>query len=535
MATLFPESVRVKDITNASERYVVDLLVRQLGADWIVSPGFRFRDGSRDREIDVILIHPVLGMIIVEVKGGRIEYREGRWIENSERENPEKQAFENSYGLRQLLNQVMPEKSFKVGWAVCLPRSSRFSGDLPDNMHRNQLMLSSDLEDPEWSIELAVGASKSQYSLSPQQIQMILNRLYPKAQFEYDPDATLRSNRERLLAICDAQVDALSSLDVHNRVVIVGGAGTGKTYLANRWATIYDEPRRVLLTCYNEPLGEQLSRGYPLEDFEEDSHSIVYAGAFLQLLTRLPGLPELTIANTGDNEFWEVALPTFVLEHIEEVEIRFDRIIVDEAQDFSPLWIEVLEHLLDPEGDDQLFFLYDPFQRLADRGFTEPSIEDGWVRAELRTNVRNSLDIARLARKFLGGAAPSDFLPASQGVSFHLSPSDTSTVRRVGEVISGVVDEGVDTAQILVVAGSSALRDQLRTAYGFGTAEERFDGIIACETPHRAKGLEADIVIVAGPVRGMSDAHLYVAITRAVNELIVVAPEEILVRLGAKL
>jgi len=534
MAQLFPSSFDLKSIANDSERFIVNLLTRKLGAEWIICPSYRFKDGSRDREIDVILIHPLLGVLIVEVKGGRITYRDGRWVNNYEREDPDQQALENSYGLRELLSKAMPEKSFKVGWTICLPKSSGFSGELPRDMHRNQLILTGGLEDPEWSLEWAVEASMSQYSFSPQQIQMILEALYPTTEFTYDPEASLRQNRELLLAICDAQIDALSSLDVHHRVVIVGGAGTGKTYLANRWATIFDEPRRVLLTCYNEPLGEQFSRGYPLEDFDEDPNSIVYAGAFLQLLTRLPGLPDITIENTGDNAYWDVALPTFVLDHIDEIDIRFDRIIVDEAQDFSPLWIELLEQLLDPEGDNQLFFLYDPVQRLADRGFVEPSIHDGWVRAELRTNVRNSLDIARLARKFLGGATPSDFLPASNGITFDASPSDTSTSRRVGEFAAQLLSYGVPKSQLLVIAGSSALRDHLRDTFGFGTAEERVNGIVACETPQRAKGLEADAVIVAVPTRGITDAQLYVAITRAVAQLVVIAPEEQLVRLGAK-
>jgi len=52
--------------------------------------------------------------------------------------------------------------------------------------------------------------------------------------------------------------------------------------------------------------------------------------------------------------------------------------------------------------------------------------------------------------------------------------------------------------------------------------------MVACETAHRAKGLEYDAVIVAVSPKGISDTNFYVAVTRAVNRLYVVAPEEVL-------
>ena len=87
------------------------------------------------------------------------------------------------------------------------------------------------------------------------------------------------------------------------------------------------------------------------------------------------------------------------------VTTRFDRIIVDEAQDFSPAWLGLLESLLDPDGANQIFLLADPHQQLIDRGFTMPTAAAGWVTAELPFNVRNAKEIARVARRHLDGSA----------------------------------------------------------------------------------------------------------------------------------
>ena len=251
----------------------------------------------------------------------------------------------------------------------------------------------------------------------------------------------------------------------------------------------------------------------------------------MKTLLQLPGLPSPNFADTNSNEYWEVTLPAFIKDNLSKVDIRFDRIIVDEAQDFSPAWLELLEELLDKDGDNQLFMLFDQSQRLSDRGFEEPSIEDGWVRAELRTNVRNSFQIARLARQFLNGAAAPKSLPTSGGIEFIQLVSDEEIVNRVKIAVGAALADGLKAEQILVVASSSSLRDILRTSLGLGIAEER-NLKIACETAHRAKGLEADCVVIAASMKGMRESELYVGITRAISKLTIIAPGETLKLLG---
>ena len=65
-----------------------------------------------------------------------------------------------------------------------------------------------------------------------------------------------------------------------------------------------------------------------------------------------------------------------------------------------------------------------------------------------------------------------------------------------------------------------------------GVAEERFDGRIPCETAHRAKGLEADCVIIAVTTKGIGDSELYVAVTRAISRLTIIGPCELMQRIS---
>ncbi len=88
-------------------------------------------------------------------------------------------------------------------------------------------------------------------------------------------------------------------------------------------------------------------------------------------------MPSLDIPEDADGDWWETQALGHLEAHWHEVTDRFDTIIVDEAQDFRPSWISLLERLLDPDGPRRLMLLADQAQRIYPRGFEVPSIDDG--------------------------------------------------------------------------------------------------------------------------------------------------------------
>ena len=544
MGTLYPETLDLADVEDPTERHVVDILRRRLSDDWFIIPNFRLRSEMVDREIDVILVHPRCGVAILEVKGGRVSIQRGQWTNNGNRAAPDEQALKNSFALREFLSDAISEESFKVAWGVALPKVTDVRGELPAVMKREQLLLSPDFDDVGWSVERLFDSLHTRYHFDNRQLERILNKLCPDAEFIYDPHAESRRIREQLMATCEAQVQALMSLDTNHRVIVTGRAGTGKTYLATRWAQSglvtsgSERPKSVLFTCYNDPLGLALQEFFSVpeerDEFDDENSSHIMVGPFFRTVLQLKGLPDLPFENTEDSDFWDVKVPSFLVKNWHLIEERFDRIIVDEAQDFSPAWIGLLESLLDPAGDNKIFLLSDPRQRLIDRGFVEPSIEAGWVHAELTTNVRNSKEIAKLARRFLDGASAPSTLPTSTQVSGLIVESDQELTEAVKLRLGTALRDGTRPSEILVVASDSRVRDLLRTELRLGRAERHGDGLIPCETAHRAKGLEALLTIAAISERGIDSGELYVAITRAISELYVVGPREPLQLLGLK-
>ena len=535
MALVLPLGFNLMDIANAEERMVVDVLQHRLSDEWMVVPNFLFKTDQRDAETDIVLLHHRYGIGIIEVKGGEISLDHGVWV--GTQKDPEAQLRKNAYGLQRILAAETRERYLHVFSAICLPNVTAIKDRRPSGLNESQLILAAQLDDTLETILTMFSTPYCSAPLAPDTLQAILDYLLPTAEFVYQADGVGRYIRRELDVICDTQVDALSCLDAHTRVFISGRAGTGKTYLATTWARtgLYAEegesPKRVLLTCYNDPLAQRLKTqlGTMISNGEDDEPVLV-VGAFLRTVTTLEGMPPITIRE-GDTAFWTEELPAHILRHWDKITQRFDRIIVDEAQDFSPAWIGLLESLLDPDGDGKFFLLGDMHQEVMARGFSVPSIAAGWVHGELRHNVRNSRDIARLARRFLDGSVASPGLPTSEELLGVVAEKATEVVAGVADCLARLRDVDVHPRDVLVVAGDGTTRDLLRDELRLGIVDDPDRTTPACETALRAKGLEYAAVIVAVGSKGMRENDLYVAVTRAVNRLYVVAPNELLARL----
>lgn len=84
-----------------------------------------------------------------------------------------------------------------------------------------------------------------------------------------------------------------------------------------------------------------------------------------------------------------------------------------------------------------------------------------------------------------------------------------------------------------MVTSGSDLRDLLRDNHGFSTEPLPGDGVVQVDTAHRLKGLEFDSVVMAVDTETPNEALLYVGVSRAVSELVMVAPGALAARFGA--
>ena len=527
MGVLVPETFDISRIENRDEREVVRQLIQQLSSKWLIVPNVRFRSENIDREIDILLINPDIGILDLEVKGHEFSIKDGHWHANGGpvKPQPHVQATANSNGLLKHLKSELRLTHISVPWAVIAPRSIKQTNELPASMSPWQFISRDELTNLDYCIERAVvGGGRGRTKLLPSEIESIVNFLCPNINFGWDEDTWNRIARDRLNMASDQQIKMLSNFDIHRRVFVVGGAGTGKTRLAQNWAmNALNRDERVLLTCYNDPLGEWLLGQLP----DEESLLVAPVLRFFQAL--LPR--ELRVDETSEgHEFWTEKLIGEVIKQFAKIEDRFDTIIIDEAQDFSPAWIALLEGLLADPVHSKLLILGDTRQDLMDRGFRAPDPLAGWAVAELPTNVRNSHAIARLLRNFPGGAAAPSSLPESAGITAIIAESIDDCLKELAKFLSRKRLPSHNPTDVLIVTDEATTRDRIRTLPHIGGWDNQ-QGDIVCETAYRVKGLEADCVIWVSAQHHQRLPLQYVGFSRAVNELHIISPKAALEKL----
>jgi DNA helicase IV len=217
-----------------------------------------------------------------------------------------------------------------------------------------------------------------------------------------------------------------------------------------------------------------------------------------------------------------------LIEFADQSEIKFDTIVLDEVQDFNDEWMEIIEKLLVDENS-KILCVADPNQDLYDRGFFMPEGGSPWALAELRLNCRNTREIAVFVRQF-GGGVPASASPEGDPIKFIEVSDEESLLQAVLTEIRQLIElKGEKTENIVVVTGTQMERDMF---YGvksqqflFSPWEKRAEGIIACETAKRAKGIEADYVILATLNENIKNNEMYVGASRARTNLVIVGPK----------
>lgn len=524
MGIIVPEDLALSSLANEAERRVVESLRDGLDDGWFILPDLAFPGPDRDHQLDVVLIHRDLGIVDVEVKGHRVSVERGRWRDarGELRPQPPTQARDNAYALRDLLREQFPQRRhLQVAYAIALPNTTAVTGSVGRDLDRRQVLTATDLDDPADAIEAIAAARPSVGVLGDEAVHAIIDFLRPEANFDFDPVARQRRARNRLDELCANQVRVLQSLDANRRVVVSGAAGTGKSRLAIAWtnrAVIRDE--RILLTCYNEPLAGHL-RGLTVD------HESLTVAPFLRWALGHPDLPELEVPADADHEWWTIRAAGHIHAHWHRVTERFDTIVVDEAQDFSPAWLALLQTLLRDDGPRRMLLVADPSQVLYQRGFSVPSTDDGWVHAELAVNCRNAREIARLLRRRHHGAPAPATAPDAVDLRFVPSgaPGDAdAAVVAVRTELDRLLEEERDPDEIMVLCFSSTLRDRLVDELDLHPWEERHRGIVG-QTVHRAKGLEADTIVLITEREAERPDLLYVGTSRAVSELVAIGPD----------
>lgn len=534
--TKFPEP---NDPSRWAESEVFRRL-QELDDDWLVlySVGWQsMRNGKQgDGEIDFLLVHQQFGLFCVEVKGGSTIEVIGRDWYSSNREgrhkikNPFEQASSSKYALRAWLSEKVKTISEKtrMGHFVIFPSADQDS-DLGPDAPRAIIWDRGDLSRPADSLRRVVNHWKLE-RLTPDQVSDIKRALLPELRLIPSKRQQVDEALHAIDQLTNRQWQTFQLLRRRRRALVSGAAGTGKTVLAfERAHQLAIDGFKVLLTCFNRPLGERLQ----MLASDIPNLTVLTFHSLCQRIVDDSGIGS-TLFVDDEDYYLNVELPERLPDAADLLGIAFDAIVVDEGQDFRSDWWTPLELLL-RDSDESIFVVFaDSNQSIYVDGWQPPFTDEPFP---LDVNCRNTKEIAeRVYRTGLGVEASLEIpgpRPASRQVT-----SRARAVEIVKDQVSEVISEfGLLPAQVAVLTSSTDLLLDLEDErWSVPIKGGRSKEGVLLETIHRFKGLEADaIVLVFDPEVDLepqaSQVLGYVGMSRAKTILRLIATKNVLTTL----
>ncbi len=502
-------------------------------------------------ETDFIVVDPDHGLLVLEVKGGTIEYdpvnhlffrvqdRGGR----EQIQNPCDQAARNLYAIRDMIlghDALRGETSlpFAHGYAVAFPHCV-YSGPLPPDAEREIVFSANDVADLANKVRGALGAWSRTTRARPiteslrDAIQESLSPIFKLTPVLW---RTVEDQEEKLKRLTTDQEKVLGMLAKQPRAAIEGVAGSGKTILAMAQAQRFArQGKRTLFLCYNRPLADWLDQQLPAKF----RHSVI-VHTFHSLCAGFCKLAKIPFNGAmSDDDFWSFTAPDLLEKACQALgpEDKFDAVVVDEGQDFHDLWwmaLEKVQRTADPSFP--LYVFYDPKQNIFISQPTLPSNLAGPF--VLPTNCRNTRLIARMCGEIIHETIDvHDDAPDGTAPKIVAATSDADVVKRTREQILDwcMRERGGLAWNKAAVLTPTEPGKEWPANFGIIALTDSFDqwragkGVLL-STCRRFKGLEADALVLAGIPRPdtkkhFSNADYYVAASRGKHLLTVIATE----------
>lgn len=530
---------------NASEEDVWRKVVRQLPDDCVVLPNLRVGDDTKDHEIDLLVLMPGAGIVVVEVKGGSVWVdADGTWRigDNPGRViAPVSQARDALYAVRHYVeNDPRWGTRRRVKWNhhVVLARTPLEDGFSTPECPRWRISGRGDLG--EIGVRLWETCELHQRDarvLDADDVALIEEILGGHLLPTRDVVGLAEDREERANRLTLEQATLLDVTRLIKRLEIRGGAGSGKTVLAIRQAADLASGRRgprqrVAVVCYSYGLAHHLRRELLIGS---KGKRPAFVGTF-EDLARSWGI-EIT-GTREDTDYWEVHLPRQMAEVARGLadEQRFDAIIIDEAQDFADDWWYPLLDALRDEDASGLYAYSDEHQRVFNR-FGRPPI--ALVPLVLDHNLRNTRQIAE---SFLPLAPTSMELRGGDGPEVTFVRTSVEDAIEVADAqVEALLDEGWEPRDValLTMGSRHPVQRERQESEGFDAYWEGFWSNDDVFYGHVLgfKGMERRAVVLCVNEDGLRDRsreRLYVGLSRATDRLVVVGDPDAIRRMGGE-
>ncbi|MBX3743223.1 MAG: NERD domain-containing protein [Akkermansiaceae bacterium] len=539
------------DRTPPGEREVFHLLASGPD-DWVALHALDLAPWNRGlrTEIDFIVIAPEAGILCIEVKSHEnLGFDGERWFPDTIKRSPFKQAADGRFALHRGLAEIAPHlKGIPVVHACIFPRSPF---DMPPNLSvqpwevMDMRMIRTFPDGGSFcrALKSMIGRSIDadarllplKQRMSADQIGSIVKSCVPIRKRQPDAREEIRRREEEIDKVLrDQQKPVLRLSSCNERLIVTGGAGTGKTLIAMEVARREAERgRRVALLCFNQLVGDWMERamlkgGPPLPN--------LIVGRAIKVMASLTGTAIPAEPAAG---FWETELPLRLEERLTDPDFRldacFDFMVVDEAQDLLArprIWSCLME-FLHGGAEKGSFALLGDFRNQV---LSARSVMDGMlreledearpVRWHLDENCRNYRIVGNTAVLLagMGGCVYSAYLRTGGGVhnyGIHYFEGDVDQLEQLRRWIGEFKAQGYRSSEITLLsfrADHASAGARLQAA-GHKILPARLAGdAMSYASIHSFKGMENKVIILTDMAlddRDMQRDLFYTAMTRA--------------------
>ena len=560
MARMYPAYI----FSGTQSRGEIDVFERlkndPVTSNWIVlhSLDIAHHRSQISGEIDFVVIVPRKGVLCVEIKAhNKIKRENGLWYYGSssigDARGPFKQAAEAMHSIRKKVSKRFPELANVLFWsAVIFPyldfninsdewhswqvidrrQLSRSSiGELILNVFNNAHQFLKTTPAAKW-----FNPENKEPDL--EQCNRICNYLRPDFEFFESLESRVNRRNEELKLYTQEQFEALDSMELNDRVIFSGPAGTGKTLLAME-AVRRNVCRgnKVLFCCYNRLLATWLN---------EQVGSIIEPDSIGTLHKIMLSVSGLTPPIHATKEFWERELPDKAIEALlvnDSDKNKYDILIIDEAQDLMKNdYLDFLDLWLIGGLRAGKWIMFGDFEKQAIYSSSSTELDSilksrlsNYATYSLRVNCRNRPRVAELVH-LLGGLNPkySKVRRPDDQVEPSIIPykNENQQQTKLVSIIDMLVKDGYTNSEIVILSPRSdeySTASKIKhTSITFNPIKSNHKDSIGFCTIHAFKGLEAPVIIVTDIEEiGSENAKslLYIAITRSLERLFILVSD----------